>query len=133
MTTRYVENKDDDVAKRAALLVGIALGHRGGNVRLHYLLYLATAIRIVNKVLYSHSGVFSWVCVDDCSLYDVFIRKLSDDYVDNLLLRFCDPHPTHHVHELIDACKERFRVFVGVHCDVLQLLDKEGFLCLRRR
>ena len=52
-------------------------------------------------------------------LYDVFIRKLSDDYVDNLLLRFCDPPPTYHVHELIDACKKRFRVFVGVHCNVL--------------
>ena len=78
------------------------------------------------------SRVFSWVCVDDRFLYDVFVRKLSDDYVDNLLLRFCDPHSTHHVHELIDACQKCFRVFVGVHCNVLQLL-KEGFLRLRHR
>ena len=85
--------------------VGIALGRRGGNVRLHYLLYLQVDIRIANKVLYSHSRVFSWVCVNDRFLYDVFIRKLSDDYVDNFRLRFCDPHPTHHVRELIDACK----------------------------
>ena len=59
--------------------VGIALGRRGGNVRLHYLLYLAIGICIANKVLYSHSRVFSWVCVDDRFLYDVLIRKLSDD------------------------------------------------------
>ena len=39
--------------------VGITLGGRGGTVRLHYLLYLAIGICIANKVVYSHSRVFS--------------------------------------------------------------------------
>ena len=51
----------------------------------------------------------------------------------NLRLRLGDSHPTHHVHELDDAYKERFGVFVGVHFNVLQLLGREGFLCPRRR
>ena len=127
--THYVGRRSPPAALPKATdseRVRIAQGRRGGNVRLHYLLYLAIGICIANKVLYSHSRVFSWVCVDDRFLYDVFIRKLSDDYLDNFLLRFCDPHPTHHAHELIDARKKCFRVFVGVHCNVLQLLDKEG-------